>query len=126
MITKPGSLGWYGALVPKRANESNALARPGPAQRMEGWGVVLGAVASGPLLGEPPAAGPFDQHRHEIPHRAVIEAAVLAVHRPLHLVGGQVWELTGESWGDLADRVLLGRRVPGPMCHPLHPFPRAI
>jgi hypothetical protein len=72
----------------------------------------LGAVAPGLLLGESSAAGPSDQHGDEVAHRTVIEAAVLAVYRPLYLVGGYVWELSGEPRGDLTDSVFFGWCMP--------------
>jgi len=40
------------------------------------------------MRGQAPAAGPLEEHRDEITHRAVIRAAVLAVHRRLDLLGG--------------------------------------
>jgi len=42
-----------------------------------------------PAAGELPPAGLCDEHRDELPDRAVIDAAALAVHRPRDVIDGR-------------------------------------
>jgi len=48
-----------------------------------------GAAARGTLVGKLSPAGLCDEHRDELPDRAVIDAAALAVHRPRDVIDGR-------------------------------------